>query len=84
MFKFSDKNDLMKCENEFGEFLIDFENGDVEIEGKFGDYVVYEDDDCYVLNVDDMFVGMYYDFGDSLGEVVVEKSLEKLLNQLLI
>ena len=34
----------------------------------------------YVLNVDDMFVGMYYDFGDSLGEVVVEKSLEKLLN----
>ena len=79
MFKFSDKKDLIKCGEEFGEFFIDFENGDVEIEGKFADYVVYDDEDVICLKVDDMFVGLYYDGGDSLACVEVEESKEKLL-----
>ena len=79
MFKFSDKSDLIKCGVEFGEFLIDFENGDVEIEGKFGDYVVYDDENVICLKVDDLFVGMYYDGGDSLSCVEVEESKEKIL-----
>ena len=79
MFKFSDKSDLIKCGSEFGEFLIDLENGDVEIEVKFEDYVVYEDENVMCLKVDDMFVGMFYDGGDSLGCVEVEDSKEKIL-----
>ena len=70
MFKFSDKKDLMKCGEEFENFMTEVEND--ELDFKMSDYLVYSDDYCDCLKIDDMYVGLFYDVGESLCSVDVE------------